>query len=106
VVLSHNALYITVGSVWISFAERRSGEEATIRHDRELYGYQWGAMLCVLIFLDNLLKRIEGTGNTGWFWLSSGRMDLIFVFGVFSVVCQILFWSEIVQTGNGCTHGE
>ena len=107
VVLAHNALYITVGLVWISFVERgSSGEEATIRHDRELNGYQWGALLCVLIFLDNLLKRIEGTGNVVWFWLSSGRMELIFVFGVLSVVCQVLFWSEIVQIGNGGTHGE
>ena len=56
-----------------------------------LYGYQWGAMLCVLILLDNLLKRIEGTGNAVWFWFSSGRMELILVFGVPSVVCQVLF---------------
>jgi hypothetical protein len=106
VILAHNAVYITVGLVWISFAERRSGEEATIRHDRDFYGYQWGAMLFVLLFLDNLLKRMEGTGNAVWFWLSSGRMELIFVFGVLSVVCQVLFWSEIVQTGNGGTRGE
>jgi hypothetical protein len=82
VILAHNALYITVGFVWISFAERRSGEEATIRHDRDFYGYQWGAMLFVLLFLDNLLKRMEGTGNAVWFWLSSGRMELVFVVGV------------------------
>ena len=50
VVLAHNALYITVGLVWISFVERgSSGEEATIRHDRDLYGYQWGRC-CVYLF--------------------------------------------------------
>jgi hypothetical protein len=99
VFLGHNALYITVGFVWISFVERgSSGEEATIRQDRDSYGYQLGAMRCVLIFLDNLLKRIEGTGNAAWFWLSSGRMELIFVFGILCVVCQVLFWSEVVRT--------
>jgi energy-coupling factor transporter transmembrane protein EcfT len=50
VILAHNAVYITVGLVWISFAERRSGEEATIRHDRDFYGYQWGCDVVCIAF--------------------------------------------------------
>lgn len=107
VVLGHNALYVTVGFVRFFFAEYgTTGEEATIRHDHNSYGYQVAAMLCFLIFLDNLLKRIEGPGDTVWFWLSSGRWELIFVFGVLSVVCQLLFWSGIVRTGHRGTRGE
>ena len=58
------------------------------------------------LFSSITCKRMEGTGNAGWFWLSSGGIELIFVFGVLSVVCQVLFWSEIVEIGNGGIHGE
>ena len=78
----------------------------TIRQDHDSYGYQLGAMLCFLIFLDNLLRRIEGPGTTVWFWLSSGRWELILVFGALSVVCQVLFWSGVVHTGDRAFRGE
>ena len=106
-VLGHNALYITVGFVWLFFADDgAAGEEVTIRqHDRP-YSYQLAAMPCFLIFADNLLGRIEGSGETMWLWLRSGRWELIFVSGVLSVVCHLLFWSGIVLTGNRRTRGE
>jgi hypothetical protein len=72
--------------------EGAAGEEVTIRPDHRRYGYQLTAMLCFLIFADNLLGRIEGHEETVS-WLSSGRWELMFVSGVLSVVCQLLFWS-------------
>ena len=77
-----------------------AGEEATIRQDVSPYGYQLAAMLWFLIFADNLLGRIEGPGETMWLWLRSARWELIFVSGVLSLVCQLMFWSGIVRTGN------
>jgi hypothetical protein len=107
VVFGHNALYITVGFVWLFFADGgAAGEEVTIRQDDGPYSYQLAAMLCFLIFADNLLGRIEGPGETMWLWLRSGRWELIFVSGVLSVVCQLLFWSGIVLTGNRRTREE
>jgi hypothetical protein len=101
VVLGHNALYITVGFVWLFFVDDgAAGEEVAIRQDDGPYGYQLAAMLCFLIFADNLLRRIEGPGDSVWFWLSSGRWELIFVSGVLSVVCQLRFWSGTVRRGN------
>ena len=32
--------------------------------------------------------------------LRSGRWELIFVSGVLSMVCHLMFWSGIVSTGN------
>ena len=56
VVLGHNALYVTVGFVWLFFADDgAAGQEITIRQDHRPYGYQLAAMLCSLIFADNLL---------------------------------------------------
>ncbi|MDA1315973.1 MAG: hypothetical protein O2968_21835 [Acidobacteria bacterium] len=106
VVLGHNALYVAVGFVWLSFAENGpAGEEVTIRQGHRPYGYQLAAMLCWLVFTDNLLGRIEGEA-TVWFWLSSGRWELIVVPGLLSVVCQLLFWSEVAVTGHRGTRGE
>ena len=99
--MGHNALYITVGFVWLFFADAGAvGEAATIRQDDRPYGYQLAAILYFLIFADNLLGRIEGHEETVWFWLSSGRWELMFVSGVLSVVYHLVFWSGIVRTGN------
>jgi hypothetical protein len=105
VVLGHNALYVTVGFVWLFFADAgAAGEEATIHQDS--YGYQLAAMLCFLIFIDNLLKRIEGPGDKMWFWLSSGSWELILLSGVLSVACQLLFWGGAVRPSNRGARGE
>ena len=107
VVLGHNALYLLVGFVWLLFADDgAAGEEVTIRQADRLYGYQLAAMLCFLIFADNVLGRIEGHEETVWFWLSSGRGELILVSGVLSVVCQLLFWSGVVRPGHRGIRGE
>ena len=66
VVLGHNALNMTVGFVWLFFADDgAAGEEVTIRQDDRPYSYQLAAMLCFLIFADNLLERIEGPCGCG-----------------------------------------
>jgi hypothetical protein len=86
VVLGHNTLYVAVGFVWLFFTDDGTmDEEAVARRDDRLYGYQLAAMLCFLIFADNLLRRIEGSGATAWFWLSSGTWEMIVPFGVLSV---------------------
>ena len=101
VVLGHNALYVAVGFVWLFFADDgAAGEEVTIQQDDGPYIYQLAAMLCFLIFADNLLRRIEGSGATAWFWLSSGTWEMIVPFGVLSVVCQLVFWSAVTYPGD------
>lgn len=101
VVLGHNAVYITVAFVWLSFTDDGTMDEEEVdRRDDRLYGYQLAAMLCFLIFVDNVLRRIEGSGATAWFWLSSGRWEMIVAFGVLSVVCQLVFWSAVTCPGD------
>jgi hypothetical protein len=101
VVLGHNALYVAVGFVWLFFTDDgMMDEEAVARRDDRLYGYQLAAMLCFLIFADNLLRRIEGSGATAWFWLSSGTWEMIVPFGVLTVVCQLVFWSAVTYPGD------
>ena len=73
VVLGHNALYIVVGFVWFSFADDGElSEEAKIRERNSSYAYQVAALICFLLFADNLLGRIEGTADITWLGLRSG----------------------------------
>jgi len=96
-VLGHNLLYISVGFVWLTlFDDGVTEDEIVIRERDHTYGYELAALLCFAIFADNVLRRIEGAGQTVGFWLSSGRWELISVFGILSVALQLLFWSEVV----------
>jgi hypothetical protein len=100
IVLGHNVVYITVALVGLSFTDARTmDEEWVARRDDRLYGYQLAAMLCILIFADNVLRRIEASGATAWFGLSWGRREIIVALGVLSVVCQLVFWSAVTCTG-------
>ena len=103
-VLGHNILNIIVGFVWLYFSDEGTPEEAvTIRPGDGGYGYQIAALVCVVVFADNLLRRIEGPGEN-MLWVSSGRWELIVVSGMLSVLTQLLFWSEVVDPGTRRTH--
>jgi hypothetical protein len=54
-------------------------------------------MVCSLIFMDNLLRKMGATGESFWFWLVSGTTEVIFLSGVLTVVCQFLFRSTVVR---------
>ena len=60
------------------------------------YGYQIAALVCFVVFADNLLRRIEGSGEN-MLWVSSGRWELIVVSGTLSALMQLVFWSEVVD---------
>jgi hypothetical protein len=106
-VLGHGILYIGVGFLWLSFADDGVTEvEAVIREGNHTYGYQLAALLCFAMFADNMLRQIEGAGQTAAFGLSSGRWELIFVFGVLSVALQLLFWFEVVPIARHRSRGQ
>jgi len=104
--LGHNILYVAIGFVWLSFTDGATAEEAvTIRQGHGGYDYQVAALVCLVVFADNVLRRMEGQQETMFLWVSSGRWETIVVFGTLSVIMQILFWSEIVDPGNRRTRG-
>jgi hypothetical protein len=100
VALGHNALYIAVGFVWLTFTDDgTTADEVTIHQSDGSDAYQLIALLCFLLFADNLLERIEGTGEAKWFGLRSGWWTVIVASGVLSVMCQLLLWSTVIPTG-------
>jgi hypothetical protein len=104
-ILGHNLLYITIGFVWIYFADAGTTKEAvTIRQGHGGYGYQMAALACFAVFADNMLRRIEGQEQTIFWWFEFGPMEVIFVSGILSIVLQLLFWSDVVDPGDRRTH--
>ena len=95
VVLGHNILYVAVGFVWLSFTDDGE-EEVTIRQGDGGYGYQVAALMCFVVFADNVLRRMEGQQEQLFLWVSSGEWETIVVFGMLTVIMQLLFWSKIV----------
>jgi hypothetical protein len=102
VVFGHSIVYIGVGLLWLTFAD---DGKAVIREGNQTDGYQLAALLCFAMFTESVLRRIEGAGQTAVFGLSSGRWELILVFGVLSVALQLLFWSEVVRSTTHRSHG-
>jgi hypothetical protein len=57
------------------------------------------AILFFLLFLDNLSRHAEGQGWKG-FWPCSGRLEVVVLFGMLSLVAQFVYWSRIVSGLN------
>jgi len=77
VVLWHNTVYIAVGFIWLTWMGcGREGDELRIRRRHRLDRYQLGSLVCAGIFLDNVLRRIDGP-ESDWWWLASGRNDVL-----------------------------
>ena len=103
-VLGYNLLCILVGFAWLFFVSPGPPEEQdiTVREDPP-QRYEFAAMLCLLLFAHNLLTRIEGADQRMWVWLGTGQWQLLLLCGLLSVLCQLLFWTEVVQVNNRFT---
>ena len=100
VYLGHNAAYILVGFICLFFARHGEDEEQPIDETNLLQVYRFAAMLFFLIFVDNLLRWIEGRGDSNWFWLCSGKLEILVLFGVLSLAAHFLYWLGIVAIVN------
>jgi hypothetical protein len=63
----------------------------------EHISYQLASPLCVLISTDNLLRWVERGEKSYWFWLCSGRIAMVVLFGALALVAQIVYWAELVR---------
>jgi hypothetical protein len=96
--LGHNALYIL--TALISFRWLNDDEEESTSTDEHSWGaYNIAALFFFFLFLDNLLRHFEGQGWAG-FWLCSGRLDVVVLYFVLSLLAHFAFWSRIVSGLN------
>ena len=82
---------------WLKQEEDEEEPTTVQKHSRE--GYNIAALLFFFLFLDNLLRRVEGQAWKG-FWLCSGRLEVVVLFGMLSLVAQFVYWSRIVSGLN------
>ena len=79
----HNVIYVLVGFLClfaVRYGEDEEAEEpARVQSDR--IAYQVASLVCVLIATDNLLRWLERGGNSYWFWLCSGSVAMVVLFG-------------------------
>jgi hypothetical protein len=96
--VGHKALYIVVGFLCFPWL-KDEGEESTTVDQQAQDGYHIGALLFFFLFLDNLLRRIEGQG---WqeFWPCSGRLEVVVLCAVLSLLAEFAYWMRIVRGLN------
>ena len=96
--LGHNALYILTALIcfrWLKHEE----EESTTADEHARDGYNIAGLLFFFLFLDNLFRHIEGQGWDG-FWPCSGRVEVVVLYAVLSLLAQLAYWSRIVSRLN------
>ena len=59
---------------WLKHEEDEEEPTTVQKHSRA--GYNIAALLFFFLFLDNLLRRVEGQAWKG-FWLCSGRLEVV-----------------------------
>ena len=96
--LGHNALYILTGLISFRWLKDDEQESTSADHHSRI-GYNIAALLSFFLFLDNLLRREEGQGWRG-FWPCSGRLDVVVLYFVLSLLAHFVFWSQIVNALN------
>jgi uncharacterized membrane protein len=96
--LGHNALYILVGLICFRWL-KDDGEESTTADKHSRDGYNIAALLFFFLFLDNLLRREEGQGWNG-FWPCSGRLEVVILHVVLSLLAHFAYWARIVTGLN------
>jgi hypothetical protein len=76
---------MVVAFIYLSFAhipERPDGDEAEVLEPHTVNAHYVAAMLFFVVFGDNLVRWIEGSETSQWFWLVSGKIESLAVSGV------------------------
>ena len=92
---------IMVAFIYLSFAhipERPDGEEAEVLEPHTINVHYVVAMLFFIVFGDNVVRWIEGSETSHWFWLLSGKGEALAVFGALSVLALFTHWSRLGRT--------
>ena len=108
VFLGYNIAHILVGFIClfiVRYGEDEDEEEPPVQETKVIRILQLVALIFFVIFLDNLVRWIEGGRESNWFWLFSGKMEWVGVLGVLSLAAQFLYWSGIIAIVNGRPRG-
>ena len=97
-IVGFNVTNIVVAFIYLSFAhipERPEGIEAEVLEPHTINAHYIAAMIFFVVFGDNLVRCIEGSETSQWFWLFSGKSEVIVVFGSLSVFALFSYWTRL-----------
>ena len=97
-IVGFNVTNMVVAFIYLSFAhiqERPDGDEADVLEPHTVNANYVAAMLFFVVFDDNLVRWIEGSETSQWFWLFSGNIESLAVFGALCVVALFSYWSRL-----------
>ena len=89
---------MVVAFIYLSFAhipERPDGDEADILEPHTINVHYVAAMLFFVVFGDNVVRWIDGSETSYWFWLMSGKVEVLAAFGVLSVLALFAYWLRL-----------
>ena len=89
---------IVVAFIYLSFAhipERPDGDEAEVLEPHTINVHYVAAMLFFIVFGDNVVRWIDGSETSYWFWLFSGDVEVLALFGALSVLALFSYWSNL-----------
>ena len=93
-----NVTNIVVAFIYLSFAhipERPDGDEADVLETHTINAHYVAAIVFFVLFGDNMVRWIEGSETSHWFWLLSGKGEALAVFGALSVLALFTYWSRL-----------
>ena len=93
-----NVTNIVVAFIYLTFAhipERPDGDEAEVLEPHEINVHYVAAMLFFVVFGDNVVRWIDGSETSYWFWLLSGKLEVLAAFGALSVLALFSYWSRL-----------
>ena len=97
-IVGFNVTNMVVAFIYLSFAhipERPDADEAEVLEPHEINVHYVAAMLFFVVFGDNMVRWIEGSETSHWFWLFSGKDETLAVFGSLSVLALFSYWSRL-----------
>ena len=89
---------MVVAFIYLSFAhipERPDGDEAELLEPHTINVHYVAAMLFFVVFGDNLVRWIDGSETSYWFWLMSGKVEVLAAFGALSVLALFAYWLRL-----------
>jgi hypothetical protein len=97
---------MVVAFIYLSFAhipERPDGDEEELLEPHTINVHYVAAMLFFVVFGDNVVRWIDGSETSYWFWLMSGKVEVLAAFGVLSVLALFAYWlrlGRVLKTSN------
>jgi len=96
--IGFHVTHILVAFIYLSFAqipERPAGDEADVLEPHTINAHYVAAMLFFVVFGDNVVRWIEGSETSYWFYFFSGKAAALAVFGSLSVLALFLYWMRL-----------